>query len=1058
MKTQVNFHPCRRLTALFLSLLLLLICMAGLFPARATTLTAGTQEELTAALAAAGDAGSLPTTITLTGDITLTDNLKVEGNVTLQATDEVTIDLGVFAVDVTTGARLTVANGVTLLQPAPASSHPVYVRDNARLCVQGKILSSVATGRIYTINAVGANIEVSIDGGTVSTSSVDGRAVYTNTASNVITIENGSILAPSTAYGLYRGVYVLRGSTTISGKTGGSASVYDFREASVSPSVLPESFQNGQAIVLTKDGDGASAAAGCQIYYTTDGSDPSISRTAVAYSSPFYVPVNTTLKTTLRKDGFSSTVSTFQYGADTDTVPGIIASAEPLAQLSVPLFTPADKLLLPGAVLVQLQDGRSKYVRVSWDTSGYDASAEGDTTLYGTLQLDGLFLSNPLLVRAVQPIRAAVEEIHHFEAQVSSFLKQGKTSVAAGAAVLTLSAQGGDAPAVYTLVDEGTNQNSLFAIKDNVLLASTALSAAEYTVGVEVTAGSKSARKSFTFTVAAPDPLYTIRNPYEGIDWSSIIQVKAALHNHTVNTNAPIGEWNDGVSGTVATRVPVYESLGFGAIAFTDHDYVSYPWKNFGLTGSSMLSIAGNELSKNAHMLSYFSTYFDRKGEGSSMTDGMIQNIINVGAKGGFLYIAHPNRSGGATRDPDYDMTLLNYPQVRGLEVLNAGQFTNNHSEELWDTLLSRTMPYRDIWGTASDDAHSDSLSVVGTGWTYLLLNEKSEAAAKEAMINGQTYFSSWRVVKGEDDSKSNPGTPAPTIAGITVDEAAGTITIDARDADTIEWVSENGVKVADGATIDVNTTPGVAKYVRARMFGAGGQTMTQPFGLLDSTAPDTEKPVITVSADVPTTGDVGKPVTFPTATAQDAQDGEVFAYTVVTGPDGKLTDTMDNQFVPVRGGKYTITYRAKDAWNNTQELSFELQVPDTVKPRLTVEDVPQTGVTGQPVILPVGTAVDDVDGTIAVAIRVTGPNGSEVALNGDSFTPKTAGKYTVLYQAQDGAGNLQTAQYTITVTQAAQDGGPVSTGSESLLSLFSVLICFSAGIILLLLHRKKHA
>lgn len=90
-------------------------------------------------------------------------------------------------------------------------------------------------------------------------------------------------------------------------------------------------------------------------------------------------------------------------------------------------------------------------------------------------------------------------------------------------------------------------------------------------------------------------------------------------------------------------------------------------------------------------------------------------------------------------------------------------------------------------------------------------------------MINGQTYFSSWRVVKGQDDNKENPNVPAPTIENITVDNNKGTITITAKDVSKIEWISENGNIVATGNTVNVNTTPGAAKYIRARMFGEGG-------------------------------------------------------------------------------------------------------------------------------------------------------------------------------------------------------------------------------------------
>ena len=566
---------------------------------------------------------------------------------------------------------------------------------------------------------------------------------------------------------------------------------------------------------------------------------------------------------------------------------------------------------------------------VQWDTDAYRPDAVGRYTLTGTLILPA-YLTNPDAIGLTVDIRVEITEITGFTAVFGNFLQQGKTSVEPGAELAVLSAGGGDGQHYrYSLLPE-QGDNRLLNIEDNrLLVGGSALTQGEYAAVIEVTSGGKSRTETFSCTVGAAGAPYWISSPYEGIDWGSVHQVKAALHNHTVNTNTPIGEWNDGVSGTVDSRIAVYDQLGYGAVSITDHDYVSYPWDQFGLTESPLIAIAGNELSKNAHMLSYFSTYFDQKGQGPSATAGMLQNIANAGGRGGFLYIAHPSRSGGATRDPAYDMQLLAYPQVRGLEVLNAGQFTNNHSEELWDTLLTDTMPGRPIWGTASDDSHSDSLSTIGTGWTYLLLSEKTQSAAKEAMINGQTYFSSWRVEKGKDDNKQDPGVPAPTIEEIIVDQQTGVIELRARNAARIEWISSDGRVVAGGSRVNVNTTPGVSRYIRARLFGDGGQTMTQPFGLQNRDQKNEEGPVITVAGELLAEVPLGQTVTLPAAEAEDKQDGAVFAYATVTAPDGSDVLPMDNAFTPAAGGVYTIRYHARDSWNNESVVTRTLAVTD---------------------------------------------------------------------------------------------------------------------------------
>lgn len=162
---------------------------------------------------------------------------------------------------------------------------------------------------------------------------------------------------------------------------------------------------------------------------------------------------------------------------------------------------------------------------------------------------------------------------------------------------------------------------------------------------------------------------WAISNPYGGIDWPSIHRVKTALHNHTINTNAQVGEHSDTVFDTPAERIAAYRRLGFGAVAITEHDSVSYPWSDYGITDTDVISIPGNELSKHSHMLSYFNTYYDRRGEGPSCTDGIIANIRSVEELGGFLYAAHPNRD-RHTSQPEYLLKLLDFPQIVGLEVL----------------------------------------------------------------------------------------------------------------------------------------------------------------------------------------------------------------------------------------------------------------------------------------------------------------------------------------------------------------------------------------------------
>ncbi|WP_428912010.1 FIMAH domain-containing protein [Niallia sp. Krafla_26] len=875
--------------------------------------------------------------VKLDSDLTFTSNLFIKGNVELYAESPVILNLSNQRISVEAGATLTIGDNITVFQPSTGEGHPVVVRDNATLnVVNAKLESQFVSSSAYTIDAVGPNIKVNLDNATVTT--VKGRAVYTNTQSNVITIKDSTITATDAAgYALYRGNYVLQGSTTTFGRQGGGAAVYDFRNVTLQVTPDPSNFTSRNEITIQKNGDGAELATGSTIYYTTDGSNPTSSETAKEFTAPFKIPVHTIVKAVVGKDGYYGTVQEYNYNTDTDAVPGNVASINDLDVVTVYTGSAMSDLVLPEALSVTLDDGRQKYVAVTWDTSSLDLNTLGDYTLEGALVLPGT-ITNVNNLKASLMIHVAETEIVEYEMAPAVFLKEGKTSVQPNATVATFSAKGGDGRNYRYELDidpSAANDNSQFAIVNNALIVGDqALVAGTYKVSVSVYSGSKSMSQSFNLTVDPSDPKWDIINPYEGINWDATHQVKTALHNHTINTNAPIGEWSDGVSGTVDSRVAAYESQGFGALAITEHDYVSYPWSDYGVTDSSMLSIPGNELSKNQHMLSYFSTYYDRKGEGRDVTNGMAQNIKNVGELGGFLYIAHPKRTSGAEQDPTGNLSLLQNPHVVGIEVLNTGQFTNNHSEKIWDMLLTETMPNRNIWGTASDDTHSDGLHHLGAGWTTMLLSDLNQNDAREALINGQTYFSSYRVEMGKDDNKTNPGIPAPVINSISVDNHAGTITLDVKGADKIEWISANGVKVAEGNMIHVNTTPGVSKYVRARMYGPGGQTMIQPFGIKDSNSKDTQKPVITLDEAVPTNAATGDFIHLPTATATDNVDGTVFPYPNVMDPNGNAIVALDNELMITMRGTYTITYRAKDSSGNLTNDVYKIEVssPEPIK------------------------------------------------------------------------------------------------------------------------------
>ena len=314
-----------------------------------------------------------------------------------------------------------------------------------------------------------------------------------------------------------------------------------------------------------------------------------------------------------------------------------------------------------------------------------------------------------------------------------------------------------------------------------------------------------------------------VNDPYDGINWSEVLQLKASLHVHTVNSTIEHGA-EEGTTVTPAEQIARYEELGYDVLAITDHDYITYPWADYGVAESTMVAIKGNELSKNDNFCAYFCDWLDLPGEGPEKTVGFEECLRQASEAGAVLYLAHPMRS-GSIKDAAFSADVLRrYPQVYGIEVLNVGQFERNNSIELWDKLLTELMPERQVWGTSSDDAHS--VGKAGYGWTVFLTTDRTEGAVKSAMMYGQSFFSTSKIVDTVPMLKVTP-----TITSIVHDRDAKALTISATDYERIEWTSMGQV-VATGETIGYASVEGVDKYLRATIYGPGGATFTQPWAI----------------------------------------------------------------------------------------------------------------------------------------------------------------------------------------------------------------------------------
>ena len=323
-----------------------------------------------------------------------------------------------------------------------------------------------------------------------------------------------------------------------------------------------------------------------------------------------------------------------------------------------------------------------------------------------------------------------------------------------------------------------------------------------------------------------------IVNPYENVDWSKSLHIKAALHTHTVNS-LPVDR---GAGNTKPEDlVKAYEKFGFDAIVITDHDYVSY------VHGNPLLNVMGNELSKEPeHILSYGTAYEDKIGRGFD------QNIENIKATGGIAYIAHPNRSRKSIEW--WVEKLLKHDTIKGIEVLNTRRFSRDSSQKVWDEILSKTMPYRMVLGIATDDNHShtshEPTSDLGAGYTTLLLSndQMNNQGFFGALKSGAMYFSSHRIAANEngdnDDKKPRQSVLPPKILSIEVRDK--TIKVKADRANKIEWIAScQVVRTVESKLKSFETSINVRDveggYIRFRLIGEGGQTLSQPFGIIRS-------------------------------------------------------------------------------------------------------------------------------------------------------------------------------------------------------------------------------
>ncbi len=299
-----------------------------------------------------------------------------------------------------------------------------------------------------------------------------------------------------------------------------------------------------------------------------------------------------------------------------------------------------------------------------------------------------------------------------------------------------------------------------------------------------------------------------ITNPYEDVDWSSWTRHTVNLHTHTTQSDGQMSP---------SEIIDAYKELGYAALAITDHNKYTWPWNTWGrdtLT-DGLAAIPGCEPSRHDHVNSFFCDYDGASGN----IEITLDSITN---KGGLAQINHPGRYSRSVSW--YKDLYTRYPALIAMEVYNQGDRYEN-DRELWDNLLSQTMPGRSVWATSCDDMHkSDHL---GRNRQIVLSTETrlSLDGVRESLEKGRSF--ACYDLSGTGENLIIPDS-------IFVDADTIRVYVEDPDAD-IRWISM-GEEVHTGVQLVLSEKDALGTYVRAEIRGPNGaRLLTQPFGLEQS-------------------------------------------------------------------------------------------------------------------------------------------------------------------------------------------------------------------------------
>lgn len=387
---------------------------------------------------------------------------------------------------------------------------------------------------------------------------------------------------------------------------------------------------------------------------------------------------------------------------------------------------------------------------------------------------------------------------------------------------------------------------------------------------------------------------YTVRSPYEGVQWGTTKVYKGNLHCHSTYSDADVtltetvlehyeqgfdflAMADHGTTGVEWNRKPdmaalyVYQKLlGNKQEHLSDEQFAgitsgTYPLKSTGAArGTGLTCVVGaNELNGLTASKGHVNGFFLPEGTCNSnygYENGFEYAVRLADRHGGLSHINHPgdwlesNHNISAVYDKDNLMLFRNifleYDSCLGIEVFNENNNTTPYDRILWDNLLMETLPYgRTVIGFANSDTHR--LSTVDSSFSMFMMEANTVENIKKAMQTG-SFFCVTRKVHPNDVIGPAEGydvidkrLPIPMFTELTVD--GHNIYASAENCSSLQWIANGKVifkkavtSPAERIVLNLDSIEGSEDfmYIRCELYGEGGLCASQALVIDDGTPP----------------------------------------------------------------------------------------------------------------------------------------------------------------------------------------------------------------------------